>query len=318
MGSTFRTILNFRKPSDRLALYRYANLDHADEHQVEQMLTTTGITHRIDLRSPFEIMESKHSAPPPVKPTLMAKRFQAVNMGQRGNSSLATAVTSHMRPLHVFKVNRRREKEAEKIVFHQTQIRRGKKIELYNVNFITMRYMDKVVWDTCTKADKTKMLTYMLTFRFTKLLRFVSGKLGKGGLEGSYEGFLDHSGEAISSALKIITQTAAEEGTVGVNCQYGKDRTGIITALVRYVAGDKEDDIFDDYALSEKMLAPLMPYMDEEFVKQGLLLEFTRTPRQVMVLTFDHLRKKYGSIEGYLDAIGYDESWRKKLHQVVR
>lgn len=313
-----RTIWNYRKPSKKLNIYRHANLDHSDETEVDELFQKTGVTHRIDLRSPFEILKSKHTIPPPVKPTYMAKRFGAgkpgdPTKGQDVGKSLATAVTSQMRPLDVFKANRQRKKETEKLVYHQTQLSKGRRLEMYNVNFLTMKYVDNAVWDICSKAEKMKMLSYMLTFRFTKLLQFVSQKLGTGGLLGSYQGFIDHSGEAISSALKIITTALNEGGVADYNCQFGKDRTGIITALVRYVAGDDEDDIFDDYSLSEKMLSPLMVYMDEEFVKQGLPADFAKTPRRTMADTFAYIRHKYGSIEGYLDTIGYDILWRKKL-----
>ena len=176
-----------------------------------------------------------------------------------------------------------------------------------------MKYVDNTVWDRCTRAEKWKIVSYMLTFRFTSLVQFVSEKLGKDGLTGSYQGFIDHSVDAIYSALKILTESMSENGIVGVNCMHGKDRTGIITALVKYIVGDDEDDIFDDYASSEAMLSPWMDFMVQEFTKQGLPAEFAKTPRQVMENTFAYIRQKYGSVEHYLDSIGFDESWRAKL-----
>lgn len=294
-------------------MYRYAALDHSDEKEVERMLRDTNISHRLDLRSPFEIMKSKFTKPP-VRKTFMAKRFtNTQSREQDAKVTLASAITAQMRPTDVFRLNRERKKKREEIVLHQTSYKGDQKIEMFNVNFINMRYVDNSVWDKCTQQEKWRMIWYMLTFRFNNVLQFVSNKLGQGGLAGSYEGFIDHSVDAISSALKILTTTIAENGVVGVNCMHGKDRTGIVIAFAKYIVGDDEEDIFDDYATSEALLAPWMEYMVQEFTKQGLPAEFAKTPRQVMETTFAYIRQKYGSIEAYLDSIGFDESWRAKL-----
>lgn len=45
--------------------------------------------------------------------------------------------------------------------------------------------------------------------------------------------------------------------------------------------------------------------------------KFLRAPRYVIEQTFTYIKKKYGSTEGYLDEIGFDEEKRKKLKEVL-
>jgi len=60
---------------------------------------------------------------------------------------------------------------------------------------------------------------------------------------------IDCSGINIRSALQLMSQP--ENLPCIVCCHAGKDRTGIISALVLAVCGYDKDKIADDYALSE-------------------------------------------------------------------
>lgn len=45
---------------------------------------------------------------------------------------------------------------------------------------------------------------------------------------------------------------------------------------------------------------------------------FSGSPAEVMVSTLAFIRKKYGSINGYLNAIGFDDTWRSRLILATR
>lgn len=53
----------------------------------------------------------------------------------------------------------------------------------------------------------------------------------------------------LSTGLRLLTQPEVLPALV--NCAIGKDRTGILIALVQSVLGHSDDYIADDYALSE-------------------------------------------------------------------
>lgn len=63
------------------------------------------------------------------------------------------------------------------------------------------------------------------------------------------------------------------------HCSSGKDRTGLIAALIQSVCGASEDAILDSYAESEKFLSPVLQLIAEEDRKRGLSEEFDGTPR---------------------------------------
>lgn len=44
-----------------------------------------------------------------------------------------------------------------------------------------------------------------------------------------------------------------------IHCSLGKDRTGVICALILSLCGVSDEDVAKDYSFSEKELAPLLP-----------------------------------------------------------
>ncbi len=116
---------------------------------------------------------------------------------------------------------------------------------------------------------------------------------------------LETRGTAICA---ILTSLAEErEGMVVFNCTAGKDRTGLIAALLLGIAGVSHKDIISDYA----MTAALIPDLVAEFLSlsrarggdvaaYATLLE---SPADTMAATLEHIVAKYGSIMGYIDHI---------------
>jgi len=90
------------------------------------------------------------------------------------------------------------------------------------------------------------------------------------------------------------------------HCTAGKDRTGIITALILSLLGVPEDTIVADYSLSnlgfehyfgefvDERRHAAMGVKDEEF--QGFFIVRPDWIKNVL----DHLREQHGSVERYL------------------
>jgi protein-tyrosine phosphatase len=117
-----------------------------------------------------------------------------------------------------------------------------------------------------------------------------------------YKGMLDRYGRAVAEVMAAIAD--AGDGGVLVHCAAGKDRTGLISALLLGLLGVAPETIADDYALSAECLRP----RDEEWLANGpgeradreqALVRFAPT-RQVMLEVLDHLDQRYGGVEGYL------------------
>jgi protein-tyrosine phosphatase len=110
-------------------------------------------------------------------------------------------------------------------------------------------------------------------------------------------------------AEAISAVAAAQPGAVVVHCAVGKDRTGLISALLLRVAGVSIRDIADDYALSSPNLEPRWrPWVDEaaDEPQREHRLRMVASPARSMLGVIDALEAEHGSIAEYLRSAGLD------------
>jgi protein-tyrosine phosphatase len=118
---------------------------------------------------------------------------------------------------------------------------------------------------------------------------------------------LEQSKPHISGVIQSAAAGMAE-GAVVVHCHGGKDRTGIVVALLLSIAGVPRETIIEDYALSEAQLEPLhAAWLEEQRIAQGHPIDRPRwmhSRPETMRGVLDFLDRNYGGPEGYLDAAG--------------
>lgn len=125
-------------------------------------------------------------------------------------------------------------------------------------------------------------------------------------LADDYKGMLDRFQSPIAKVMQAIA--SAPEGVVLVHCALGKDRTGLISALLLKLAAVPCKTIAADYALSAECLQP----GTQEWLQcgQGERAERERelarsSPRvEVMLEVLDNLEERYGGVEAYLLGAG--------------
>jgi protein tyrosine/serine phosphatase len=105
----------------------------------------------------------------------------------------------------------------------------------------------------------------------------------------------------------VVAVADAQPGGVLVHCVGGKDRTGLVSALLLRLAGVGVDDIAADYALSEHFLAPrhdrwLAEAKDDAERKR--IRRISATPARAMARVLTELEHRYGSVHGFLLAAG--------------
>jgi protein-tyrosine phosphatase len=110
------------------------------------------------------------------------------------------------------------------------------------------------------------------------------------------------------AAIEAVAR-AGERG-VCVHCTGGKDRTGLVTALLLRLARVGYEAIAADYAISGRNLAPLVEQWladadsEEERLHRARL---SAVPAEVMLKVLPELERRYGSVRGYLLAGGAAE-----------
>jgi protein-tyrosine phosphatase len=110
--------------------------------------------------------------------------------------------------------------------------------------------------------------------------------------------------DGIGEALRLIAEPDA--APLVFHCIAGKDRTGVVAALTLSLLGVADDDVADDYALSEKAEAAAWNYrasLDPGLIG-GRWTHFQICPREAMLGFLDDVRSRHGSIEGYAHDIG--------------
>ncbi|MCP8884142.1 tyrosine-protein phosphatase [Devosia sp. XJ19-1] len=132
-----------------------------------------------------------------------------------------------------------------------------------------------------------------------------------------YKLALDNRQSAVAEVLTIIAE--APEGAVLFHCTAGKDRTGIVSALLLAVAGVEATLIVDDYALTGPMIAPMVEEIIAHAVARGADIEAFRpmlaSEPATMLATIAHIETNYGSASAYLERIGMDVAAIERLRQ---
>jgi protein-tyrosine phosphatase len=120
---------------------------------------------------------------------------------------------------------------------------------------------------------------------------------------------LGHNAPFIGKAVSSIA--TAHDGGVLIHCHGGRDRTGLVSALLLALVGVPDAVIAVDYSLSDECLRP----RDEEFLERGpgdraereQELERSRTRPEVMREVLSWLATTHGDVTTYLRHAGVTE-----------
>jgi protein-tyrosine phosphatase len=139
-------------------------------------------------------------------------------------------------------------------------------------------------------------------------------------LGGLYRYFVDECGGQIAAAIAELCGDDALPALV--HCSAGKDRTGVVIALILAVLGVPDELIAADYALSGLYLDPdETPAIGQLSASTGLGEELTRallsSPPELILEILDRVRAVTGSVDGYLLAHGLAGSGLARLRAAL-
>lgn len=174
-------------------------------------------------------------------------------------------------------------------------------------------------------AKRAEALLYK-SFDTKKLSRLLYDEVSRGRQQLLYTAMLRANTAAWGRALTLAADRRREGGVL-IHCAQGKDRTGVLAALMQHAAGDDRASIVESYAASEELLAAAnanaestreaneaAPGADAAEVGRGVDWSAIRgSPPEAMDETFAWIRYEYGAIDTFLASVGCGEEWRRTL-----
>lgn len=118
-----------------------------------------------------------------------------------------------------------------------------------------------------------------------------------------YTLIMEQLGTRVCEAIRYIRNN---EGTTLFHCAHGKDRTGVISAILYLLAGAERENIIRNYAISYEYMRPIL---DPLIVNREDSLKHTlRSDAENMVIFLNYIDTSYnGSIENFLLKNGLTE-----------
>ena len=137
-------------------------------------------------------------------------------------------------------------------------------------------------------------------------------------LDDLYRSFVDTCQTNLSTVVSTIA-----ESTPGVliHCYAGKDRTGVVSALLLGAVGVPDEVIAEDYALTSERITHLVEGWRAWAIQQGhnmLLFEHEISAEAVtMQATLHHIHEAYGGIPNYLRSCGVTDNQLARLRALL-
>ena len=122
-----------------------------------------------------------------------------------------------------------------------------------------------------------------------------------------------HLPRHIDLFTRYFDAVADGDGALLVHCAAGKDRTGVLAALVLSVLGVADDDIAADYTLSADAMTRRLAWLQVNdpagaVTMAGQPAGWLAAPTDVMLTVLRHVREVHGGAESYLADHGIDRA----------
>lgn len=130
-----------------------------------------------------------------------------------------------------------------------------------------------------------------------------------------YVRMTEDSPEWVRSVLETI---ARADGVVMYHCTTGKDRTGIVSAMILGLCGVSEEDIMADYCVSEVYLEWLYDRLRKSMHlpdNGGATEPFFKTSPDNMRALLTHWKEQYGGVCGFLKHCGVTEECMETIRR---
>eukprot|EP00195_Chlamydomonas_chlamydogama_P013534 CAMPEP_0202890628 /NCGR_PEP_ID=MMETSP1392-20130828/968_1 /ASSEMBLY_ACC=CAM_ASM_000868 /TAXON_ID=225041 /ORGANISM="Chlamydomonas chlamydogama, Strain SAG 11-48b" /LENGTH=312 /DNA_ID=CAMNT_0049574231 /DNA_START=219 /DNA_END=1157 /DNA_ORIENTATION=- len=143
-------------------------------------------------------------------------------------------------------------------------------------------------------------------------------EINAGGLPLLYKILLDTSKPEFCTVLRLISEALEAGRPVLFFCKAGKDRTGLVAALVLAACGCPEPLIVEDYAMSDSYHRMALAGIENNPELRGLnRAVFEAAPRQAITEALQYLHCQYGGPHMYMQKIGFLEQQQQRLKELL-
>ena len=128
-------------------------------------------------------------------------------------------------------------------------------------------------------------------------------------LSDRYFDMLDEGSESIARALHILSRQSSLP--LVFHCAAGKDRTGVVAAVLLGILGVSDDDIAADYSLSRLGMRRFKEWIVENYPEAADAMSkqpdaFLAAPAEAMHLFLERVRGAFGSFDDYVSGLGVE------------
>jgi protein-tyrosine phosphatase len=134
----------------------------------------------------------------------------------------------------------------------------------------------------------------------------------------NYLGMLDSCGEAFAQVIEAVA-AGLEDGGCVLGCSIGRDRTGMVLALVLRGLGFAPDEILTAEAEMREGLADLVSVSPHTFegMTREQVLQRLRAAHEPVIDSIGLCERRWGSVRSYLSAHGLDAGTWGRLERAL-
>lgn len=140
-------------------------------------------------------------------------------------------------------------------------------------------------------------------------------------MEDLYYIILTRNATEVEKALKFVA-TESNQPLI-FHCTSGKDRTGLVSALLLSSLGVSRERVIEEYhtshvfALSDVHVRGILKieHLPDYMLQDEYIQMVVGAPKTSLERCLDTVEAEYGSLNAYLDSIGCGEGWRRRLRE---
>ncbi|KAF2185011.1 tyrosine/serine phosphatase-like protein [Zopfia rhizophila CBS 207.26] len=180
----------------------------------------------------------------------------------------------------------------------------------FNGNAFSRMLISKLSW-----MDFFRLIGLMLFGYRLDAIKLLAPTMEAKGLIGLAIDSLDVCTYEVEQVFEVLAGEA--NWPLMIHCTQGKDRTGLTVMLVLFLMGFGVEAVNRDYLLSEPELEPEKEERMKEISSIGLSEHFASCPQNLVAGVHEHIEKKYGGVEGYLEGIGVTKEMRERIKNIL-